>query len=93
MTALPDYIQFKSFPGTPLKDIFTAASDDLLVLLAKLLEMDPLKRCTATEVRRLFAEVRIRSSTGIGLDTHLCKVQTPLTSRKTSFKILPLLEL
>ena len=50
MKNLPDFIQFKSFPGTPLKDIFTAANDDLLYLLDKLLQLDPLKRCSATEV-------------------------------------------
>ncbi|ELT96418.1 hypothetical protein CAPTEDRAFT_176177 [Capitella teleta] len=53
MKALPDFVQFKVFPGTPLKDIFSAASDDLLGLLSSLLTMNPLKRCTATEALRM----------------------------------------
>lgn len=48
--ALPDFIQFKSFPGTPLKEIFIAASDDLLAVLAEMLKMDPIQRCTSTQV-------------------------------------------
>jgi cyclin-dependent kinase 7 len=50
MKDLPDYIKFKTFPGYDLKDVFIAATDDLLFLLKKLLAMDPLKRCSATEV-------------------------------------------
>jgi len=50
MTSLPDYIKFKPMPGTALKDIFTAVSDDLLCVLSKMLALNPLKRCTATEV-------------------------------------------
>ena len=44
MTKLPDYIQFKHHPGTQLGDIFTAAGDDLLDLLGKLVTLCPLKR-------------------------------------------------
>ncbi|KAJ8304698.1 hypothetical protein KUTeg_018281 [Tegillarca granosa] len=51
MKELPDFVQFKHFPGTPLKEIFIAASDDLLQLISNCLAMDPLHRCTATEVR------------------------------------------
>ena len=50
MKALPDYIQFKPFPAIPLHDIFTAARDDLLDLLESMLHLNPLKRCTSTEV-------------------------------------------
>lgn len=46
---LPDYMQFKSFPGTPLQHIFTAAPNDLLQLLEKLLALCPSNRCTCTE--------------------------------------------
>ncbi|XKL60333.1 hypothetical protein PGB90_001349 [Kerria lacca] len=44
LTSLQDYIQFKPFPGTPLKMIFTAAPDDLLDLLSVLLCLNPCKR-------------------------------------------------
>ena len=43
VTSLPDYIQFKHQTGTRLRDIFTAAGDDLLDLLAKLLALCPLQ--------------------------------------------------
>ncbi|XP_021936620.1 cyclin-dependent kinase 7 isoform X1 [Zootermopsis nevadensis] len=46
---LPDFIQFKTFPGTPLRHIFTAAGDDLLDLLAHLLSISPLDRCNCHE--------------------------------------------
>ena len=29
-TELPDFVQFKSYPTTPLDDIFTAAGPDLI---------------------------------------------------------------
>lgn len=51
--ALPDFIQFKSFPGTPLKEIFIAASDDLLAVLAEMLKMDPIQRCTSTQALKM----------------------------------------
>lgn len=41
------------FPGTPLKHVFTAASDDLLMLAEKLLAMYPHNRCTATEALKM----------------------------------------
>lgn len=50
---LPDFIQFKPSPGTPLRDIFTAATDDLLHLLSKLLAICPSERCTATEALQM----------------------------------------
>ena len=53
MEALPDYIQFKSFPGTPFRHIFTAASDDLLELLENLLSLYPLKRCTCEKALKM----------------------------------------
>ena len=43
LTSLPDFIQFKHHPGTPLRDIFTAASNDLLELLGNLVTLCPLK--------------------------------------------------
>ena len=53
MTALPDYIQFNNFPGTPLNQIFSAASDDALEVLDKMLTLNPSKRCTSTQVSTL----------------------------------------
>lgn len=53
MEFLPDFVQFKPCPATPLKDIFIAASDDLLDLIQKMLTMDPLQRITATQVSTL----------------------------------------
>lgn len=49
MESLPDFVQFKPCPGTPLKDIFIAASDDLLEILEKMLTMDPCRRINASE--------------------------------------------
>ncbi|KAJ6636282.1 Cyclin-dependent kinase 7 [Pseudolycoriella hygida] len=46
---LPDYMQFKAFPGTPFHYIFTAAPNDLLQLIEKLLALCPSNRCTCTE--------------------------------------------
>ncbi|XP_014238985.1 cyclin-dependent kinase 7 [Trichogramma pretiosum] len=53
LSQLPDYIAFKSFPAIPLKDIFTAAGDDLLDLLASLLNINPLERCTCDEALQM----------------------------------------
>jgi len=48
LTSLPDFIQFKHQNGTPLADIFTAAGDDLLDLLTKLVTLYPMKRIDST---------------------------------------------
>ena len=53
LTALPDYIQFKEWPGVPFNQIFTAASDDVLNLLYSMLTQNPQKRCTASQVNIL----------------------------------------
>ena len=53
MTGLADYIRFKPFPGTPLRDIFTAAGNDLLQLLEQLLAINPLDRCTCEQALQL----------------------------------------
>ncbi|KAF7996221.1 hypothetical protein HCN44_001853 [Aphidius gifuensis] len=50
---LPDFIQFKPFPGTPLKHIFSAAGDDLLDLIAMLLNINPLDRCTCDQALQM----------------------------------------
>jgi len=53
LKSLPDYIQFKQTTGTRLRDIFTAAGDDLLTLLDKLLALCPLKRCESREALQM----------------------------------------
>lgn len=53
MTDLPDFIQFKPFPGMPLRDIFSAAGDDLLDLLASLLNVNPTERCTCDQALQM----------------------------------------
>lgn len=49
MTKLPDYVSFKHFDGSPLRDLFPAAGDDLLELLGSLLTINPSKRCSCTQ--------------------------------------------
>ncbi|CAK9290433.1 unnamed protein product [Gordionus sp. m RMFG-2023] len=46
---LPDYISFKNFPGTALRDIFTAADSNLLELLKFMFAYDPLTRWDCTQ--------------------------------------------
>ncbi|XP_057318318.1 cyclin-dependent kinase 7 [Microplitis mediator] len=53
MTELTDFIQFKPFVGTPLKHIFTAAADDLLDLIASLLNINPVERCTCSQALQM----------------------------------------
>ncbi|OXU22572.1 hypothetical protein TSAR_015507 [Trichomalopsis sarcophagae] len=53
VTKLPDFIQFKPFPAVPLKDIFTAAGDDLLDLLASLLNINPIERCSCDQALQM----------------------------------------
>ena len=52
-TNLPDFVQFKSYPATPLSDIFTAAGSDLIELMSKLLSLDPMKRCKCNEALQM----------------------------------------
>ena len=49
LTDLPDYIAYETYAPQPLRGIFTAAGDDLLLLLERLLSLNPLTRCTASE--------------------------------------------
>ena len=51
MTKLPDYVKFGPFPKSNLRQLFTAAGEDALNLLQKMLTFDPLKRISAKEVR------------------------------------------
>eukprot|EP01133_Synstelium_polycarpum_P016148 gene16148-19215_t len=49
VTSLPNYIRFTDFPATPFKQLFTAAGDDAVDLISKMLLFNPSARCTATE--------------------------------------------
>ena len=53
MSKLPDYVSFKHFDGSPLGDLFLAASDDLLALLGSLLTINPSKRCSCTQALKM----------------------------------------
>lgn len=50
---LQHYVSFKPEPGIPLKDIFTAAGDDLIQVLSSMLALCPAKRCTATSALKM----------------------------------------
>ena len=47
VTDLPDYIAYETYAPQSLRGIFSAAGDDLLALLERLLSLNPLARCTA----------------------------------------------
>ena len=53
VTHLPDYVSFKEMPGIPFREIFSAATDDLLRLLTWCFVLDPSERCTATQALKL----------------------------------------
>lgn len=49
VTALPDYVEFQSFQATPFSQLFTAATNDTLDLLASMLKFCPARRCSAQQ--------------------------------------------
>jgi len=51
--SLPDYVEFRATPGFPLRDIFTAAGDDLIELLQGLFYLYPPRRLTASQALQL----------------------------------------
>lgn len=53
LKSLSDYVEFKPFASVPLKNIFTAAADDLLDLVAGLLILNPLKRLDCTQCLKM----------------------------------------
>lgn len=68
VTGLQDYIQFKTFPGMPLKHIFTAAGDDLLDLISALLSVNPVSRVSCTQALKMpYFSNRPAPSTGAQL--------------------------
>jgi len=50
MVSLPQYTKFTACQGIPMKQKFSAATDDALDLLEKMLLFDPQRRLTAAEV-------------------------------------------
>lgn len=49
LKSLSDFVEFKPFQAIPLKNIFTAAGDDLLDLIEGLLVLNPIKRKECSE--------------------------------------------
>ncbi|KAF8317157.1 CMGC/CDK/CDK7 protein kinase [Clavulina sp. PMI_390] len=77
-TKLPDYVAVGQFPKNPLRTLFTAASNDALDLLSRLLTYDPRRRCTAME------GLNHKYFTSLPLPTHpsnLPKTNVPLQPR------------
>jgi len=60
MTSLPDYVAFNPCPATPFKQLFTAAGDDALDLLASMLRFNPPSRISAADVSISFISLRIK---------------------------------
>jgi len=50
VSELPDFIQFKPHAAVPLDSVFSAVGSDALEMLGRTLALNPLRRCTATEV-------------------------------------------
>lgn len=46
MTKLPNYVKYPIYQATPMKNLFTGASEDAINLLEKMLIYDPVKRIT-----------------------------------------------
>lgn len=53
LKSLSDFVVFKPFPAIPLKNIFTAAGDDLLDVLYSILQLNPLKRKDCSETLQM----------------------------------------
>ena len=49
MKSLPNYLEFEAYPETPFKNLFTAASDDAIDLLSKMLKFNPMERISASD--------------------------------------------
>ncbi len=48
-TKLPDFVSFKPYPATPLREIFIAAGADLITLMETMLALDPNRRCSSQQ--------------------------------------------
>lgn len=77
MTSLPDYVEFRKFPGIPLKDIFSAAGDDLLDMLDRLLDCNPSGRVNATQVQYISLTIQASSVDGTSACCVLCWCNGP----------------
>ncbi|XP_069483499.1 cyclin-dependent kinase 7 isoform X2 [Ambystoma mexicanum] len=76
MSSLPDYVTFKTFPGTPLQNIFSAAGDDLLDLLQGLFTFNPCSRLTAAQaLRKRYFSNRPAPTPGTLLPRPNCSVE------------------
>ncbi|KYR02636.1 p34-cdc2 protein [Tieghemostelium lacteum] len=49
VSSLPNYIKFTEHPATPFKQLFSAASDDALDLISKMLLFNPSSRISASD--------------------------------------------
>lgn len=49
---LPDYVEYRFSPGRSLRDIFTAAGDDLIELMEGFFNLYPPRRLTASQALR-----------------------------------------
>lgn len=54
MALLPNYVEFEESPGTPLEQVFTAASQDTVNLISIMLNFNPIRRPTPEQVWWLF---------------------------------------
>jgi len=87
LTSLPDFIQFKHHPGTPLRDIFTAASNDLLELLGNLVTLCPLKRIdTTAALKSSYFSSKPAPSSGVNLPMPSSFVQANKEADKPGMK-------
>lgn len=50
---LSDYVVFKKFPAIPLREIFTAAPNELLDVIGGMLSVNPLNRPTCSEALQM----------------------------------------
>nr|XP_005997669.2 PREDICTED: cyclin-dependent kinase 7 [Latimeria chalumnae] len=76
MSSLPDYVSFKSFPGTPLQHIFSAAGDDLLDLLQDLFTFNPSMRITAKQaLKKKYFSNKPGPTPGLQLPRPNCSVE------------------
>lgn len=53
VSTLAHYVEFKHMPAIPFRDIFTAAGDDLITVISRMLALNPLKRCTCKEALKM----------------------------------------